>query len=214
MGGLGGGTDGDEGVARGRLLGYARVSTEEQTLALQLDALGQAGCTRIFRDVGVSGAARQRPGLERCLAELKPGDVLVVWKFDRAFRSLKHALDTLEDFEARGIDFRELAHNIDTTTAMGRAFFHIRGAFAELERGLAVERTVAGMNAARRRGVRIGRPPLLEAGEIAAMHRRIGGGEITLRAAAARLGVHPDTLKRGFRREGLAGALQAGGGDG
>lgn len=214
-----GDTGGDGDRTQGRLLGYARVSTEEQTLALQLDALGRAGCAHVFRDVGISGAARQRPGLERCLAALRPGDVLVVWTFDRAFRSLKHALDTLEDFEARGIDFRELAHNIDTTTAMGRAFFHIRGAFAELERGLAAERTVAGMNAARRRGARIGRPPLLEAGEIAAMHRRIGGGEITLRAAAARLGVHPDTLSRGFRREGLAGggaagAVRAGGGDG
>ena len=187
----------------GEKIGYARVSTEEQTLALQLDALSAAGCARVFKDLGVSGSTRQRPGLERCFAALRPGSVLVVWKFDRAFRSLKHALDVLEDFEARGIDFCELAHNIDTTTAMGRAFFHIRGAFAELERGLNSERTIAGMDAARRRGVHIGRPPALTPDQIVQAHGMVSRGEIDMEAAAAGLRVHTDTLKRGFRRQGL-----------
>ena len=188
----------------GEKIGYARVSTEEHTLALQLDALATAGCARVFKDVGVSGSARQRPGLDRCFAALRPGTVMVVWKFDRAFRSLKHALDVLEDFEARGIDFCELAHNIDTTTAMGRAFFHIRGAFAELERGLTSERTIAGMEAARQRGVRIGRPPALTPDQITRTHGMVSRGEVSIESAAARLDVHADTLKRGFRRHGLS----------
>lgn len=186
-----------------RRIGYARVSTDEQTLDLQIDALKAAGCERIFRDIGVSGTTRLRPGLERCLAALQPGDAMVVWKFDRAFRSLKHALDMLEAFEARGVDFCELAHNIDTTTAMGRAFFHIRGAFAELESGLNAERTIAGMAAARQRGVHVGRPHALRPEEITTAHGWVAAGTMGLAAAAQRLGVHRDTLARSFRRLGL-----------
>ena len=186
-----------------RRIGYARVSTEEQTLDLQLDALAAAGCTDVFRDVGVSGSARHRPGLERCLKALRAGDVLVVWKLDRAFRSLKHALDTLEEFEARGIEFCELAHKIDTSTAMGRAFVHVRAAFAELESGLISERTIAGMEAARRRGVRIGRPPALTRSQLLRTHRKITRGDVSVSAAARKLGVHRETLTRGFRRQGL-----------
>lgn len=187
----------------GRKLGYVRVSTDEQTLDFQLDALRKAGCTEIFRDVGVSGSARHRPGLDQCLMGLSPGDVLVVWKFDRAFRSLKHALDTLEEFEAGGIDFCELAHNIDTTTAMGRAFFHIRGAFAELESGLNSERTIAGMEAARKRGVRLGRPFSLSRDQVGKAHRMVRDGELSINKAARQLGVDRRTLMRGFDRFGL-----------
>lgn len=192
------------GVMNGRRkIGYARVSTEEQTLALQLDALKEAGCSKTYRDVGVSGTALHRPGLDRCLAALRPGDVLVVWKFDRAFRSLKQALDMLEEFERRSVDFQELAHNIDTSSAMGRAFFQMRGAFAELESGINSERTIAGMEAARRRGVHIGRPPALTPAQVSLAHNLVRRGELSIKMAARKLGVHRQTLLRGFDREGL-----------
>ena len=102
------------------VIGYARVSTEEQHLDLQRDALEQAGCCRIFEDQGISAVAPHRPGFEQALDALQPGDQFVIWKMDRAFRSLRHALDTLEAFESRGIAFRSLTDQIDTGTAMGR----------------------------------------------------------------------------------------------
>ncbi|MEM8501364.1 MAG: recombinase family protein, partial [Pseudomonadota bacterium] len=103
--------------------GYARVSTEDQSLNLQIDALEAAGCELIFKDAGVSGVAKHRPGFEDALNSMEQGDVLVVWKMDRAFRSLKNALDTLEEFEERELSFRCLTENIDTTTALGVCFF-------------------------------------------------------------------------------------------
>ena len=186
-----------------RKIGYARVSSEDQNPALQLDALREAGCIKIFQD-NVTGKNRNRPGLEECLNYLRPEDVLVVWKLDRAFRSLRDALNILHEFEAHKIGFQAITNNISITTPMERAFFQIQGAFAELESGLNSERTIAGIEAARRRGVRIGRPPALEPKQIAWAHKLVSRGEISIASAARKLGVNRQTLVRGFRREGLA----------
>ena len=150
----------------GRIIGYARVSTDDQHLDLQLNALTLAGCDPIFEDRGVSATAKRRPGFERALSGLQAGDVFVVWKMDRAFRSLKNALDILEEFENRAVAFRCLTENIDTSTAMGKCMYQIRHAFYELERNLIRERTKAGMEAARKRGVQIGRPRKLSSRQV------------------------------------------------
>jgi len=141
------------------LIGYARISTLDQNLDLQLDALKRAGCEKIFQDEGFSGAKAKRPGLDDTLAALKPGDHLIVWKLDRLGRSLRHLIDLITMFEARGIGFTSLSDGIETTTPIGKLFFHLSGAFAEYERSINSERTKAGMAAAKARGVRIGRPP-------------------------------------------------------
>lgn len=153
----------------GRIIGYARVSTEDQHLDLQLNALKLAGCSAIFEDRGVSATAKRRPGFEKALSHLQAGDVLVVWKMDRAFRSLKNALNILEEFEKRAIEFRCLTEAIDTTTPMGKCMYQIRHAFSELERNLIRERTKAGMEAARQRGAHLGRPKKLSRCQIARM---------------------------------------------
>ena len=129
------------------LVGYARVSTAEQTLALQEDALGAAGCAKIFTDT-----------LTAALAYLRPGDALVVWRLDRLGRSLPALIATLADLEERGIGFRSLTEQLDTTTSGGKLIFHVFGALAEFERDLIRERTLAGLAAARARGRRGGRP--------------------------------------------------------
>ena len=139
------------------LIGYARVSTEDQNLALQLDALRAAGCELIFRDEGVSGSATDRVELNKALGALAAGDVLVVWKLDRLGRSLAHLMQIVTRLEADAIGFRSLSEVIDTTTASGRLLFHVVGAIAEFERNLISERTSAGMAAAKARGQHLGR---------------------------------------------------------
>lgn len=140
------------------LIGYARVSTDEQNPALQFDALTNAGCQRIFAD-SASGAAPSRPALEQALSSLEFGDTLVVWKLDRLGRSLSHLIGLVAQMEDRGVALRSLSEAIDTSTASGRLLFHVMGALAEFERALISERTRAGMAAARARGAVIGRPP-------------------------------------------------------
>jgi DNA invertase Pin-like site-specific DNA recombinase len=140
------------------LIGYARVSTIDQNLDLQLDALNRAGCTRIFQDEGISGAKANRPGLDETLKALKRGDHLIVWKLDRLGRSLRHLIDLINSFEQSGIGFTSLSDGIDTTTPIGKLFFHLSGAFAEYETNINSERTKAGMAAAKARGVKMGRP--------------------------------------------------------
>jgi DNA invertase Pin-like site-specific DNA recombinase len=142
------------------LIGYARVSTHEQTLNLQQDALNKAGCTKIFTDTA-SGAKNERKGLEEALNYVRKGDTVVVWRLDRLGRSLPHLITTMTDLEERGIGFRSLTENIDTTTSGGKLIFHIFGALAEFERNLIRERTQAGLTAARARGMRGGRPKAL-----------------------------------------------------
>jgi DNA invertase Pin-like site-specific DNA recombinase len=145
---------------RGALVGYARVSTDEQNLALQLDALKQAGCERVHKDVG-SGSLKHRPELDACLDYLRAGDTLVVWRLDRLGRGLKHLIEAIEQLHAREIGFRSLTEAIDTTTNAGMLQFHIFGALAEFERQIIRERTRAGLAAARARGRLGGRPALL-----------------------------------------------------
>src|SRR5262245_40582214 len=133
------------------LVGYARVSTQDQTLDLQKDALHKVGCSRIFTDMA-SGAQVDRPGLEEALAFMREGDTLVVWRLDRLGRSLKHLLETVARLEEHKVGFKSLTENIDTTTSGGRLIFHVFGALAEFERELIRERTRAGLAAARARG--------------------------------------------------------------
>ena len=139
------------------LIGYARVSTTEQTLALQNDALTNAGCSRIFTDTA-SGATTTRPGLMQAMTFAREGDVLVVWRLDRLGRSLKHLIDTITTLNQQGIGFKSLTEQIDTTTSGGKLIFHIFGALAEFERDIIRDRTRAGLQAARARGRIGGRP--------------------------------------------------------
>jgi DNA invertase Pin-like site-specific DNA recombinase len=132
------------------LIGYARVSTHDQTLVLQQDALKKAACSKIFTDTA-SGAKTERKGLEEALSYVRKGDTLVVWRLDRLGRSLPHLISTMTDLEEQGIGFKSLTENIDTTTSGGELIFHIFGALAEFERNLIRERTQAGLTAARER---------------------------------------------------------------
>jgi DNA invertase Pin-like site-specific DNA recombinase len=134
-------------------IGYARVSTTDQTLALQRDALKQAGCEKIFTDTA-SGSIADRHGLEEAISQLRPGDALVVWRLDRLGRSLKHLIETITSLHTKGIGFKSLTEQIDTTTSGGKLIFHIFGALAEFERDIIRERTQAGLAAARARGRR------------------------------------------------------------
>ena len=138
-------------------IGYARISTDDQTLDLQRDALAKAGCDQLFTDT-ISGAKPDRPGLSQALAYARPGDTLVVWRLDRLGRSLRQLTETVTDLEQRGVNFRSLTEAIDTTSPGGKLVFHIFGALAELERDLIRERTRAGLTAARARGRKGGRP--------------------------------------------------------
>lgn len=143
------------------LVGYARVSTQEQTLDLQKDALNKLGCERTFADV-ISGAKQERKGLSEALEFVRHGDTLVVWKLDRLGRSLKHLIETVTTLHERGVGFKSLTEQIDTTTSGGKLIFHVFGALAEFERDLIMERTHAGLEAARARGRQGGRPRRLD----------------------------------------------------
>lgn len=143
-------------------IGYARVSTIEQTLDLQLDALKAADCQQTFTDT-ISGAKAERPGLADALSHLREGDVLIVWRLDRLGRSLKHLIETVTQLHDRGVAFKSLTENVDTTTPTGKLIFHFFGALAEFERDLIRERTQAGLAAARARGRNGGRRSLPQA---------------------------------------------------
>src|SRR4051812_25593430 len=147
------------------LIGYARVSTLDQTLALQQDALTAAGCAELYTDT-VSGSVTDRPGLTQALSHLRAGDTLVVWRLDRLGRSLSHLIETVRQLAARSIGFRSLQEQIDTTTSGGKLVFHVFGALAEFERDLIRERTHAGLQAARARGRLFGRPKVLTAQQL------------------------------------------------
>jgi DNA invertase Pin-like site-specific DNA recombinase len=152
------------------LIGYARVSTTDQTLALQQDALTKAECERIFTDTA-SGAIAERKGLEEALSHLRPGDTLVVWKLDRLGRSLKDLITRITQLQNQDIGFKSLTEQIDTTTSGGKLIFHIFGALAEFERDIIRERTQAGLAAARTRGKRGGRRPNLKPQDIAMVRK-------------------------------------------
>lgn len=183
----------------GMNIGYARVSTEEQNLDLQRQALEAAGCEKIYEDHGISGAAIERPGLANALAAAESGDVLVVWKLDRLGRSLPHLVEVINGLRDAGIGFRSLQEQIDTTSAGGRFYLHILAALAEFERELISERTKAGMAAARRRGKHIGRPRKLTAQQVTHARELIDSGTETRAAVAALFGVDVATLRRALR---------------
>lgn len=143
------------------LIGYARVSTQEQNLELQIDALSKAECERIFQDVA-SGARTDRKGLEEALKFARESDVIVVWKLDRLGRSIKHLIDIVNELNEKNIGFMSLQENIDTTTSGGKLIFHIFASLAEFERDIIRERTKAGLAAARARGRNGGRPRVMD----------------------------------------------------
>ena len=157
--------------------GYARTSTGDQTTALQLAALKRARCAHVFEDQGLSGAGIQRPALARCLKTLRSGDTLIVWKLDRLGRSLRDLIAMLDGLRERGVRFQSLTEAIDTESPTGRAMWQMIGVLAELERSLITERTRAGVQAARRRGVKFGRKPKLSALQIEHARQLIGQGE-------------------------------------
>ena len=175
-------------------IGYARVSTQEQSLDLQKDALVKCGCTEIFEDT-ISGAKSERPGLEKLLKYVRPGDTLVVWKLDRLGRSLKHLIELVQLFQERNVGFQSIQENIDTTTASGKLFLHIFGALAEFERELIRERTLAGLKSAANRGRKGGRPRAMDEKKIEqarALHR----SKIAISEICRTLGISKGTLYR------------------
>jgi DNA invertase Pin-like site-specific DNA recombinase len=178
------------------LFGYARVSTDDQNLDLQHTALKAAGCAKIFED-RITGTARKRLGLARALKACAAGDVLVVWRLDRLGRSLAHLIELLSGLAARGVQFRSLSEFLDTTTPTGKLTFHVIGALAEFERAIIVERTSAGLKAAKARGVQLGRKPSLTPAQVKHARKLIDGGE-NPRAVARTLGVDRSTLYRNF----------------
>jgi DNA invertase Pin-like site-specific DNA recombinase len=184
----------------GQLVGYARVSTGGQDLALRLDALAQAGCepNRIYQDVG-SGSITDRPQLLACLDYLRPGDTLVVWRLDRLGRGLRHLIDTIAQLEERAIAFRSLKESIDTATAAGRLQLHLFAALAEFERGVIQERTQAGLSAARARGRLTGRPSVVTERQLRAAAALREQGDMTMAEIAKTLGIGRATLYRHLR---------------
>jgi DNA invertase Pin-like site-specific DNA recombinase len=177
------------------LIGYARVSSHDQNLDLQLQALSTAGCDKVFTET-VSGAAAERPQLAAALAYVRAGDTLVVWKLDRLARSLRQLIDTVQDLKTRGVRFASLTEAIDTTTSSGELFFHIFGALAEFERALIRERTKAGLAAALARGRKGGRPKSLTDADIVAAKQLLLNPTISVKEVAARLNVCDSTLYR------------------
>jgi DNA invertase Pin-like site-specific DNA recombinase len=182
------------------LIGYARVSTEDQRLDLQQDALTKAGCSKIFVD-RASGARADRPGLDRALDQLRRGDTLVVWKLDRLGRTTLQLLGLLENFAEKGIKLRSLQDGIDPSTPMGKAMLQIAAVFAEMERNLIRERTKAGLSAARARGRVGGRPSLLSPEKLDTAKRLMASPELTMAEVAARVGVSRTTLYRALMRD-------------
>lgn len=185
--------------ARARRIGYARVSSDDQNLDLQLDALRAAGCHRIFRDC-ITGGTYKRPGFEKALNALEPGDELVVWKLDRFGRSTLETVLIVLDLDRRGIGFRSLTESFDIKTAIGKGVLAFLAAIAEDERERIRLRTRAGMASARARGVALGRPRKLSTAKVSYARRKIRAGAATPRSLAVEFGVSPLTVARALKR--------------
>ena len=183
------------------LLGYARVSTRHQSPALQLDALAEVGADQVWTDVA-SGTRTARPQLTALLDYARPGDTLAVWRLDRLGRSVPHLVATLTQLDARGIQFRSLVEQIDTTTAHGRLFFHMAAALAQFEADLVHERTEAGLAAARARGRLGGRPKALTPAKRAAAAELLAVDGATVTSVAAALDVSRATIYRYLDQSG------------
>ncbi len=189
------------------VIGYARVSTADQNMALQLDALRAAGVDRVFRDQGVSGSTLSRPGLDLCLDHLREGDVLTVWKLDRLGRSTRHVLAVIDDLTSRGIGFRSITEGLHTEGPMGKAMLTIMAAFAQLERDTIIERTRAGLAAAAANGRKGGRPRKVD--DAAAMKaRNLRDKGINATDIGKMLGVSRATVYR-YLAEGVVSADSA-----
>ncbi|AHI87737.1 DNA-invertase hin [Chlamydia trachomatis] len=182
------------------LYGYARVSTQEQETHAQTDALFRAGVGFIFSEKRSARSTVGRPQLEKLLRTLKPGDQVIVYKLDRIARSLKDLLRIIERIEEKGAQFRSITESLDTTTPAGRMLFHMVGAFAEFERELIRERTIAGMEAAVRRGVKLGRHYAMSREDEAEALRLWHQGTMTKSAIARMYGVHMSSIKRAIKR--------------
>jgi DNA invertase Pin-like site-specific DNA recombinase len=176
------------------LIGYARVSTQDQSLELQRQALTKVGCQKIFED-HTSGTRLERPGLAKLREILREGDVLVVWKLDRLGRSVKQLVDLTTELHQQGIEFKSLTDSIDTSTPSGRFFFHVMASLAEMERELIVERTRAGLEVARQLGRRGGRKPKMTSSKIEAAKKLLASG-VPHKDVASNLGVSIPTLYR------------------
>jgi DNA invertase Pin-like site-specific DNA recombinase len=179
------------------VIGYARVSTADQNMKLQLDALRDAGVERVFRDQGVSGSTSERPGLGLCLDHLREGDVLTVWKLDRLGRNTQHVLAVVDELTSRGIGFRSITEGLHTEGPMGKAMLTIMAAFAQLERDTMIERTRAGLAAAAANGRKGGRPRKVDDAD-AAKARSLRDKGITATDIAKMLGVSRATVYRYF----------------
>ena len=177
------------------LIGYARVSTQDQTLRLQHDALTDGGCEKLFREK-LSGTSTTLPAREKLLAFARKGDVVVVWKLDRLGRSLRDLIDVVNSLQDRGVGLRSLQEAIDTTTPAGKLTFHIFAALAEFERDMIRERTSAGLAAAHKRGVAIGRPRALTPEQILMAQAMTADPAISTRQVAEQFGIHRSTLYR------------------
>lgn len=182
------------------LVGYARVSTEDQNLDLQTDALKSAGCEQLFSDK-LGGTVANREGLTQALTYARPGDTLVVWKLDRLGRTVKGLIEFVDRLKERGVQFRSLTDGIDTSTTAGRFFFHVMAALAQMERELIRERTNAGLAAARARGRLGGRKPKLDASKLESA-RTLLAAKVEVGVVAKNLGVSRTTLYRALARLG------------
>ncbi|EMO4161958.1 recombinase family protein [Morganella morganii] len=185
------------------VIGYIRVSTTDQNSDLQRNALISINCDQIFEDK-MSGKTAVRPGLKRALKAIQPGDTLAVWKLDRLGRSVKNLIALISDLHERGAHFRSLTDSIDTSTAMGRFFFHVMSALAEMERELIVERTLAGLAAARAQGRIGGRPAALTGNDWEQIGRLLDKG-YSRQQLAIIYGVGVSTIYRYFPAERLKG---------
>lgn len=183
------------------LIGYARVSTEDQHLHLQIDALKKAGCEKIFKDE-MSGAKTERPGLREALTFVRQSDTLVVWRLDRLGRSLKDLIERVEELKGRQVQFRSLTENIDTLSSGGKFMFHIFSALAEFERDLIRERTMAGLTAARARGRFGGRPKIMPAEKIKMAASLMRDPNVSVKEICRNLGVSRTTLYRHIGPQG------------
>lgn len=182
------------------IVGYARVSTEEQKLDLQVKALETAGCDRIFEDRGFSGACFARDGLDRALGSLKPGGTLVVWRLDRLGRSLSGLIQLIDQLGQRQVQFRSVMENIDTCSSGGRLMFHMMAALAEFERALISERTRAGIKEAKARGRQVGRPRALSEDAVRKALAAVHCDGATTTEIARRFGISQRTLQRHLQR--------------
>lgn len=189
-------------------IGYARVSTDDQNLDLQLEALKAAGCAQVFTDHGVSGSTFSRPGLDEILRTLTAGDTLVVWRLDRLGRSIQKLIELVETLGKEEIQFVSITECIDTTSAGGTLLFHIMAALAQFERSLIGERTRAGMRAAKARGKHIGRRHAMTKAECVHAHQLLSAHSTLV--VAQQFDIHPKTLIRSLHRHGLSVDKHAG----